>query len=238
MKTLVTIISLLFVSLTAQAQQLDTFYKEADAFFSKHVTNGKVDYKAVAKDPAALNKILGDAANIKVDVSDAKNFQAFWINAYNLAVIKGIIEKYPVKSPLDIKGFFDKAKYNLGGKNITLNDIENKLLRANFNDARVHFVLVCAGLGCPPLIAEAYTPEKLDAQMTQQTKIALNNPKFLRVNAKKKRVQFSQIMEWYNKDFVKKGQNLIDFANKYRTEKIPSNYKTSYYQYDWSLNGK
>ena len=103
-------------------------------------------------------------------------------NILDEVVIKGIIENYPVKSPLDIKGLFDKTTYAVGGKKITLNDIEHKLLRAQFNnDPRFHFVLVCAGLGCPPIIAEAYMPNTLDAQLTRQTKIALNSDNFIKV---------------------------------------------------------
>ena len=199
------------------------------------MTNGRVNYKAIKKNPAQLEQILASTNSITVDKSDAATFQAFWINIYNLSVIKGIVEKYPVKSPLDIKGFFDKTKHSVGGKKITLNDIEHKLLRGQFNDARFHFVLVCAGLGCPPIIAEAYLPSTLDSQLETQTRIALNSNDFIKVNAKKKRVQLSEIMKWYKEDFTQNG-NEIDFINQYREEKIPAKSKISYYPYNWNLN--
>lgn len=217
------------------AQSTDTFFKDSDAFFKAHVTNGRVNYKAIKKNPAQLNELLASTNSIAVDKSDANTYQAYWINIYNLSVIKGIVENYPVKSPLDIKGFFDKTKHAVGGKKITLNDIEHKLLRGQFNDARFHFVLVCAGLGCPPIIAEAYMPNTLDKQLDRQTRIALNNDEFIKVNAKKKRVQLSEIMKWYKGDFTQNG-NEIDFINKYREEKIATKSKISYYPYNWKLN--
>jgi len=225
----------ILMTFSLSAQDLETFFSKTNTFLGEHVKNGKVAYADINKDTSALNELLKIAEGITVKVSDAKNYQAFWINAYNLSVIKGIIDNYPTKSPLDDKGFFDKTTYSLAGKNITLNHIENKLLRAKFNDARFHFVLVCGALGCPPLINKAYMPNTLEAQLETQTKIAINGS-FLKVNTKKKTVEVSEIMKWYKDDFTKDGTSEIDFINKYRTEQITDNFKFSYFTYNWSLN--
>ena len=182
------------VTLKGFTQDVNTFFSKADTFFKTYVKNGKVAYSKINNDKIALEEVLKIAENISVSKDDAKTYQAFWINAYNLSVIRGIIDNYPTNSPLDNKGFFDKTTYRLAGEKITLNDIEHKVLRAQFNDPRFHFVLVCGALGCPPLISEAYLPSTLNAQMDTQTKIALNGS-FLKVDTKKKRVQASQIME-------------------------------------------
>lgn len=235
MKKIVVLIVIVIVGFSAKAQNLDAFFKQSDAFFNANVTNGKVAYNAIKKDETALNEVLKTAEGISVSKSDSKNYQAFWINAYNLSVIKGIIDNYPTNSPLDDKGFFDKTKHSIGGKQITLNDIEHKLLRGNFKDARFHFVLVCGAIGCPPLINKAYLPNTLDAQLDTQTKIALNGS-FLKVNAKKNRIEASQIMEWYKEDFTMNGTSEIDFINKYRTEKISKKSRLSYFPYNWKVN--
>lgn len=235
MKSKIITLIVLCVTTFGFAQNIDAFFEDTNAFLEEHVKNGRVNYKAIKKNPAQLDKILTSTNSIKIDKSDAAAYQAFWINIYNLSVIKGIIKKYPVKSPLDIKGFFDKTKHSVGGKEITLNDIEHELLRGQFNDARFHFVLVCAGLGCPPIIAQAYMPNILDEQLETQTRIALNSDDFIKVNSKKKRVQLSEIMKWYKEDFTQNG-NEIDFINQYREEKITKKSKISYYSYNWNLN--
>jgi hypothetical protein len=219
----------------AQAQNLTDFFNKSNAFFKANVANGRVAYDKIHSNPQALKDVLKIAEGISVAKSDAKNYQAFWINAYNLSVIKGLIDHYPTKSPSRHAGFFDKTKHSLGGKQITLNDIEHNLLRGQFNDARFHFVLVCGALGCPPLISKAYLPNSLDAQLEAQTKKAINGS-FIRVNTQKKRVQVSQIMEWYKSDFKTKGKDEIDFINKYRTQKLEGNYKLSYFTYNWDIN--
>jgi len=218
------------------AQTLQNFFDEADALFGTYVSGGNVDYKAIKEDPSLLNSALKKAEQLRISESDSKSYQAFWINAYNLLVIKAIVDNFPIKSPLDKKGFFDKSKHQVGGTSITLNDIENKKLRAKFGDARFHFVLVCGAKGCPPLIGKAYTAINLEKLLEQQTINALNNSSFIKVSNGK--VAFSEIFKWYKEDFVAGGRTEVDFLNTYRKEKVPSDAKVTYYSYDWRLNSK
>ena len=229
------ILILVLFAFESYSQDVNLFFEKANVFFKANVANGKIAYSKIHSNQDGLNEILKLAETISVSKNEAKTYQAFWINAYNLSVIKGGIDNYPTKSPLDNAGFFDKTTHSIGGKKITLNDIEHKLLRAQFKDARFHFVLVCGAIGCPPLISKAYLPSTLNAQLEAQTKIALNGT-FLRVNLKKKRIQASKIMEWYKGDFTMNGMTEIDFINKYRTEKIPSKFKLSYFDYNWNVN--
>ena len=82
----------------------------------------------------------------------------------------------------------------------------------------------------------AYIPSEIESQLNKQTALAINNPDFIKVNDKKKKVQFSQIFEWYTSDFTAGNKSLIDFVNIYKTNPIPNKYKSSYYTYDWTLN--
>ncbi len=225
----------MFFTFQMHSQNVEVFFEKADAFFKEHVTNGKVAYSNIYSNQENLKELLALAEGVSIYKDDSKIYQAFWINAYNVSVIKGIIDNYPIKSPLDKAGFFDKTTYSLGGKQITLNDVEHKLLRAEFKDARFHFVLVCGAVGCPPLINKAYLPDTLEAQLENQTKIALNGS-FLKVNTKKKRIEGSEILKWYKEDFTTNGISEIEFINKYRTEKIPNDFKLSYFPYNWNLN--
>lgn len=229
-------ILLLLIVSVGYAQNTKEFFSKADTFFNTYVSNGRVDYKTIKKDPTALNELVDIAKSINVSKENASEYQAFWINGYNISVIKTVVDNYPLVSPLKKSGFFDGIKQDIGGMKITLNDIENKLLRGNFkSEPRFHFVLVCAGLGCPPIISKAYKPSTLDAQLEKQTKMALNDPKFIRVN--KNKVQVSQIFEWYKGDFTQNG-TLSAYINSYRDSKLSEKAKLSYYDYNWDLNDK
>ncbi len=229
---------LIFISINTFGQNFDSYFNQTNSFMDKYVTDGKVDYEAIKKNTSTLDDLLEIAATADLSKQNQNTTKAFWINTYNLTVIKGIVNKYPVKSPLDIPGFFDKTTYKINNKKMTINYIEKKMLTGKYEDARFHFVLVCGATGCPQIIEKAYFPETLDEQLNRQTKLALNNPNFIKVNFDLKKVQVSQIFEWYKDDFISKNVKEIDFINKYRTEKIGTNFKLSYYSYDWNLNKK
>lgn len=231
---IISFLAFLTITQITFAQISNSFFTKANSFFGKNVVNGLVNYQNIQKNNTELNELLQMIATAKPDKSNTAEFQAFYINAYNLLVIDGILKKYPVKSPLNINGFFDQKTHTVAGKSLTLNSIENNILRKSYpKEARFHFALVCAGLGCPPLINEAYLPSKLDAQLQRQTVKAINDNNFIKVEGKK--VKISQIFEWYAQDFKQYG-SYIDFLNIYRKTPIDSNAKVSFYTYNWTLN--
>lgn len=208
-----------------------SFDANLDAFLSKHVINGRVNYKAIKAQPSQLNALINQIG--RAPIYSGNQEKAFLINAYNLLIIKGIIDHYPVKSPLDIKGFFDTKTFTLRGNQITLDKLEKELLYAQFPDARLHFVLVCAALSCPPLAPFAYTANQLEAQLHQQTQKAITNPEFIRVNGAQLHV--SQLFKWYAADFGGT-ENIAAFIQKYHYLKVKFNPEVSFYPYNWNLN--
>ena len=229
------IILLLIAPLSVMGQKIEGFFNESDVFLKAYVDKGRVNYEAIKRNQSQLDELLNMAQEMDVDISQPEIYKSFWINVYNLAVIKGITLQYPIDSPLNVSGFFDKVKYSVGRKELTLNEIENDMLRAPFPDeARFHFVLVCAGLGCPPIISTAYRPSLLEEQLEAQTRKAINDKKFIKVEGDQ--VRISQIFEWYEEDFTRDGKSILSFLNNYRKSQLPENVKISYYPYDWSLN--
>lgn len=234
MKTfLLTLLFFATVHVSTAITQNQLLYDNLDQFLNKQVKNGLVDYDAITTNSTTLNSLIAKVASASINTSDLKDYQAFYINAYNLYVIQGIV-KYNLKSPLDKNGFFDKMKVTVAGEQLTLNDIENKKLRAVVKDARLHFVLVCGALGCPPLINKAYRPEILEQQLENQTIKAINNDQFIRVH--KNKVVVSQIFEWYKVDFIANGSSVLKFISKYRKSPLPEKVKLSFYDYNWKVN--
>lgn len=233
MNKILSILLVISFSCTAAALDQEKFYNAADSFLKTHVKNGLVDYDAISKNTAGLDSLIEMIETAQVNSAHKKDYQSFYINAYNFYVIKGIVDDM-LSSPLDKKGFFDTIKRKVAGEQITLNDIENKKLRAQFKDARFHFVLVCGALGCPPLINKAYRPELLEKQLETQTAKAINNNQFIQV--KKNKVAVSQIFEWYQEDFTTNGQRILDYISKYRSEPLPEKAKLSFYTYNWNVN--
>lgn len=225
---------LLFIIGNINAQQIDQqFFDQADAFFKKNVTSGLLNYANLSAD-AQLKGLISTVESADLSGTSDETKKAFYINAYNLHVINAAAKLFPTKSVQAEGGFFDRNKIQVAGKSLTLNTFENSYLLKPFKDARLHFVLVCGALGCPPITNFAYRPGQLDAQLNQQTKIAVNNPAFIKVNSKG--VELSQIFKWYAGDFGGNTNAIIQFINKYRSTPISNSTKISYYEYDWSLN--
>ncbi len=214
----------------------DLFYFEVDQFFKKYVDNGKVDYASIKEDPALLDKLVEDIAAF--ELHDIRLDFPFYVNAYNILVIKQVVDHYLISSPMGVTGFFDQTTFKVAGKEMTLNDLENKVIRPTYQDARIHFALVCAAISCPKLYAEGFKPENFNRMLSRNTTEAMNDPTFIRVKADEKLVEISKIFEWYKEDFGESDFDLINFINRYRKEAIPKDYSVGYYEYDWKLNGK
>lgn len=231
--TLLLIISSLFAN-----SQIDSFFKKTDSFLKKNVKNGLVNYEGIKSNPTELNNLVSQISTMKLTEKQGNTHKAFYINAYNILVIKGIVNNLPTKSPLDTDGFFDKKKYKIANEFLVLNDIENKKIRAVYHDARIHFVLVCAAKGCPLIMNYAYMPSQLDKQLESRTKQTLNDNSFVRIKSNVKTVLISEIFKWYKADFTTGGKTIIMYLNQYRTTttKISEKYKQDYYPYNWKLN--
>lgn len=226
----------LFTSLSTLANSNSKdFTERADLFFKKYVKNGAVAYKAIHADKSEIRSLYGEIGAMNLAAFSDSEKKAFYINAYNLIVIYWVTEYYPLKSPLDKSGFFDKVKHKVAGEELSLNALEIKKLLLPYKDGRIHFVLACAAKSCPPLASFAIHPEKIEQQLNERTTLAVNNTEWLKVVNSEKKVELSKIFDWYKGDFTQKG-TAIDWINQYRKIKIPSDHKIEYYEYNWSLN--
>ena len=207
-----------------------------NTFFNNYVYNGKVDYKSIKSDELAnLDGLIKMTENaIKSNKIDQQ--KASYINLYNLLVIKQIVKSPTISSPNEIQGFFDKNKFEINGKKITLNNLENKIIRPLFKDARIHFALVCGAIGCPPIQKFAFQKEKLNEQLNKVTSEAINNPKFIKIEKNGRSAKISEIFKWYIDDFGGNSSEIIYFINKYLKDQKKIISSITYYPYNWSLN--
>jgi Protein of unknown function, DUF547 len=268
MKILKAFLVAAFAVLAATAfAQFDHSHKSWEDLLKKHVTyiaNGnasQVSYKGFAQDRAALKTYLDSISAVPEATYKSwnKNQQlTFLINAYNAYTVELILTKYPnLKSIRELGGTFSKPwsiKFiKLFGKDVHLDNIEHHMIRADgvFNDPRIHVAVVCASIGCPMLRNEAFTPEKLDAQLEDSMKRFLSDKSRNRYSAESKKLEVSKIFDWYKKDFVKghKGFSSLEVTlGKYadqladdpatRAEIKAGKVAISHLDYDWNLNDK
>lgn len=176
---------------------------------------------------------------------------AYWINLYNVLTIKVIIDNYPVASIKDIgsigTSLLDFASFSgpwrtkraiVEGQQLSLDDIEHGILRAKFRDARVHYAVNCASLGCPNIKREPWSGKTLDTDLNQAARAYINHPRGVNVAGDKMTV--SSLYRWYREDFGNSDQGILDHLRKYADEKLLAQLRNvkaiSGDNYDWSLN--
>lgn len=189
---------------------------------------------------------------------------AFWINLYNVIVIHGVIELDIRDSVKEVRNFFTRIVYEIGGREFTAHDIEHGILRVNrkppnslfrvFNDddprlrfsvaevdPRIHFALVCASRSCPPI--EVYTAENLDNELDIAGRTFVNGGGVV-VDVDRETVRLSRIFSWYDKDFGEDIEERLQFAAAFLYDERARNLlvksgrecRVSYQDYNWSLN--
>lgn len=223
-----------FCSLNAQTEAL--FFEQTNEFLKNYVTKeGKINYGELKKSPGELIYILGNISKLKTESNiNSEHNIAYWINVYNLLIIKNVVDNYPIKSINTVTGFFDKT-YLINGDSLSLFDIEKKL-NLLCKDPGIHFVLSKASNGDPILYNGAYLPESALYQISLQVKSAINKPAFLKVNKQTNVLELPTIFQNYKEDFVTSYYNEIDFVNIFLEKKLNNKMKVVYANFDWTLN--
>ena len=212
---------------------ISNFFDRTDVFLAENVSKGLVDYVSVFQG-TEIKGLISFIESEDANLFNKGDQKAFLINAYNLLVIHKVVQLLPTNSVQNGGGFFEKDKITVGGETYTLNSFEKERLLEVYKDPRLHFVLVCGAIGCPPIIKSAYRPGMLEDQLNEQTRIALSDKDFIKVSNSD--VQISQIFKWYASDFGSSKKAILSYINKFRQDPIDLELSLDYYSYDWTLN--
>jgi hypothetical protein len=186
-------------------------------------------------------------------IDNRQDALAHWINLYNAFTIQAVLQRYPIASIrpqllgvpnwLGLLRFFSQRRHRLGERMVSLGEIEHRILRP-LGDPRIHFAIVCASIGCPLLRNEAYSPERLDAQLEDDARRFIRNPAKVRYDAATNVLHCSPIFRWYRGDFEAVAPSLTAYILP-RLTTIPGGAPSESSQpepalrflpYDWSLN--
>ena len=223
---------------------------------------GRVDYGALKAARSALDAYVDSLAACSPrshpDRFPSSDHElAYWINAYNAFVLQGVVAAYPVASVKEImllNGFFRRMAVHAGGQELTLNELENDIIRPVYRDPRVHFVVNCGAASCPALERRAFTGTDLEARLEAAARRFARDPQHVRLDRSARKLHLSRILDWYGKDFgnwyprerdpVPAEPSLVDYLLLY----LPSteaaylrqhrDVEISYNPYDWALNDR
>jgi hypothetical protein len=238
-------------STPARANSFDLSHSLLTEVLERHVRDdgNAVDYAGLQANPLPLKRYLDQLAAVprpEFDRWPADDRLAFLLNLYNAATLQMIIDHYPVSGIKSIGGLFrnpwKQEVVHAFGRVLTLDEVEHDIIRKEYPDARIHFALVCAAKGCPPLRAEAFVGARLEKQLDEQGRIFLAQTGKNRWDARTRTLHLSPIFRWFSEDFEKHAGSVTAFVTGFlpeqdrRTLAAAGNVRIRYTNYDWSLN--
>lgn len=230
---------LIFLCSGLQAQSL---HGDFSALLADVVRDGRVDYPQVGESDL-FRRYLKQLSRTNPDsILIETERLAFWINAYNAFTMKLIVDHMPVESIREItvggKGPWDVVWIDINGTMYSLNQIEHGTIRKQFNEPLIHMVLVCAAISCPPLLAEAYTGERLKEQMEYSAMIFLRDPSKNRYDEATGTLYLSELFQWYGDDFIDRYGSAARFVLGILGIEEPDQLQVKYLPYNWDLNSQ
>jgi len=216
----------LLLAVTIPAWGMD--HSAWDALLKKYVDEQhRVDYERwKANDVAALDGYLSALAGGSEAVDKAS-----LINAYNALTVRWVLAHYPVVSIWKTKKPFREARHLVHGEKVSLDGIETRLRK--MGDGRIHAALVCAARSCPPLRREAYTAERVEAQLEENTRQWLQDARLNTFDERGRKAEISKIFDWYKEDFPALEEFLARHAEQGWVKK---GIGIRYREYHWGLN--
>ncbi len=203
--------------------------------------SGLVRYGMVQKHSKALQQYILALSRARPHELDPDERLALYLNAYNAFTLLLMLRHPQASSIRDIPepGRWKGANRNLGGRLVSLDELEHVLIRRDFREPRIHFALVCASRGCPPLLDQPYSGALLDAQLTAQTRRFFQTPENLRLADGT--LYVSELLDWFRGDFETSTGSLAAFVARYHEPAghrlDPARVVVKFLPYDWRLNG-
>jgi hypothetical protein len=226
------ILFFLFLISFSQKNFAQPDYKLIDPFFKKYIDkNGKVDYKSLKSNKKELDATLAFFTKMPPKNEWHRNEKlAYWLNVYNLQVLKIIVENYPCKNILNIhNGKMWQVKCIEIEKRIyCLDEIEHDIIRKELKEPRIHFAFFSGSMSSPILLNEVFTPANMNPNFDLLAKRYINSS----VNTiAENKIILSPIFKWYEGDF----KDIIAFVNQYSKVKVQEKAEISYANFDWNL---
>jgi Protein of unknown function, DUF547 len=200
--------------------------------------NGEVDFAALRDDRTDLDRYVAFVADTPASsFSNPNDRLAHHINSYNALSMFNVIDSGIPATHAGLKKvrFFALKKFVIGGETTSLYRYENDVIR-KLNEPRIHFALNCSAVSCPVLPREPFEGKQLESQLQQESLKFFARSQNLQIDPANKTVAASEILRFYTEDFVPgHAPDLISYINQYVPEKIPSDFKLKFIEYDWTI---
>lgn len=245
---------------------VEPLHKPFDEILDLYVRDGFAYYRALRSERARLDRY---AASLNVPAAtygkwSREQRMAFWVNAYNVFVLRTVIDAYPIKgkSPLyppssirQIPGAFEQIRHRAAGRTVTLDEIEKTIL-PEFKEPRLYFALGRGAVGSGRLRSEAYSGNRIGRQLDAMQREALTHETMVRIDRAAGQITLTPIVSWHEAEFIEAYDTgatgvlaqrspieraMIGFLYRellpLEREFVQANkFRVTYHAFDWRLN--
>jgi len=206
-----------------------SFSDECASILSTYVSStGTVDYKNLKRKKQELIQTLDKFRTLDPNIYNSWSKEdkiAFWINAYNMQMLKIIADNYPIESarvnrlwwplnsirhipPSEVVGTakWDSCKFIVMNEEFTLSEVENRFFIKEFDEPRAFLAVSYASVSGPPLQNVPYSGLSLNQQLDDQAKRFLATRYALEIDKQGQMVYLSAIFDatWHGDSFISK----------------------------------
>ncbi len=232
-----------------------------NAVLHDHVdADGLVDYAGIREDTRFADHIESlKTADVDKLPDDAHRL-AFWLNVYNALTIQAVLAHLPedpkdwprfmaTDAQVDGKNLWQGVLFSVAGRQLTLDQIQHDIIRATpgLRDPRIHVALTCAARGGPPLMNEAFVPDRLNKQLYARMRKQVNDPNRTQFDPGSRTVRLCRVFDWYKDDFANPqfsphARSVADFISRYVDDEAIARslrsdpWTVQYESFDWRLN--
>jgi hypothetical protein len=235
-----------------------------DQILDTYVRDGFVYYRALQAERGKLDAYVAQLDRVAPDQLPRNDQIAFWLNAYNALVLKTVIDHYPIrgqstaypaKSLRQVPGAFERLSHRVGGRQLTLDQIEQTIL-VGFNDPRLYFAIGRGSVGGGRLRSAAFVPAILETQLAEVAAECTNRAQCMHLDMPSNTLTASAIFSWRQEGFIAAdaSQAPAAFATRSPIERAilafvgpklttterdfleKNTFRLAYGTYDWTLN--
>jgi hypothetical protein len=208
-----------------------------DAVLGAVVRNdGTVDYPAVRGRIGTIDEWIDSVPVTAMDNLPREVQLATYINLYNATLIKAVAGRYkPGYSVQDNdRAIFREPLVKLADRRVSLDELENEIIRGRFKEPRVLAALVRGTKSSPKLVNRAWDPDNLDPLLDARMSEFLNDPQRNPIDRENKVLKLAKVFERYAEDFGGKDQ-LARQVDRW-VEPDVANWQVEFVEEDWTLN--
>lgn len=200
----------------------------------------RFDYEAVTEeDEDALKEYVSFLQNYDPRQFNLQEQKAYWLNLYNAAVVGFVLKEKPDESIRELRsgafssGPWKRRIFKIATKKMSLNDVENGIMRPIIKDPRLHYALTAGTLSCPNLQKQAYTGANVEELLEQAARAYVNHKRGVSVEGST--MVLSKMYDWYQADFGDVVAHIKQYAEADLSAAL-ANASEIEYDYNWDLN--